>query len=106
MTHNDRTRTTRGGQSFRLALLCGGALMAGGSAAAETTATGAAATAVGEVIVTAQKRAEDVQKVPLTINAIGAGQLAQHQIQTIADLTTLVPGLRSDDVAGMSNISI
>jgi iron complex outermembrane recepter protein len=72
----------------------------------EAYAQAAPPTQIETVVVTAEKRAENIQTVPMTIDAIGADQLHDRQIQTIADLATTVPGLRTDDVAGMSNIAI
>ncbi len=70
------------------------------SPAATTSATptptptpGANGTTVGEVIVTAEKRSQSVNKVGLTIQAISGDQLAQKGISTVADLTRAVPAL-------------
>jgi iron complex outermembrane recepter protein len=48
---------------------------------------------VGEIIVTAQKRSESINKVGLTIQALSGSQLAQQGIKNIADLTSVVPSL-------------
>jgi iron complex outermembrane receptor protein len=90
--------------SLKWALLCGVALFGSGPAYAEAQPAGP--TAVGEIVVTAQKRAENIQKVPMTVDALGTRELQTRQIQTISDLTISIPGLRTDDVAGMANISI
>jgi iron complex outermembrane recepter protein len=46
-----------------------------------------------EIIVTAQKRAENLQDVPLTVSAVTAAQLAQSVTVTNLDLNMIVPGL-------------
>ena len=49
--------------------------------------------AANEIIVTANKRAENINKVGLTITAIGAGTLQERQIQSVDDIAKAVPGL-------------
>jgi iron complex outermembrane recepter protein len=46
-----------------------------------------------EIVVTAQKRSENIQDVPITITAISAQQLQASGIQTMADLPTVTSGL-------------
>lgn len=60
----------------------------------------------GEIIVTAQKRAQNIQDVPATINAFGSEMIRDRQISSLQDLQTQVAGLKFDPVAGVSNISI
>jgi iron complex outermembrane receptor protein len=92
-----------------VSVLQGGISSAALAAAADAPAADAPAAdnaQLEEIIVTAQKRSENLQQVPITVDVFNASQLQDRQIQTIADLTTAVPGLRTDDVAGMSNIAI
>ena len=46
-----------------------------------------------EIIVTANKRAENINKVGLTITAIGANALSERAIQSVDDIAKAVPGL-------------
>jgi iron complex outermembrane recepter protein len=46
-----------------------------------------------EIIVTANKRAENINKVGLTITAIGADALKERSIQSVDDIAKAVPGL-------------
>ena len=46
-----------------------------------------------EVIVTAQKRAENLQDVPVTVSAVTAAQLSQSVTANNVDLNMIVPGL-------------
>jgi iron complex outermembrane recepter protein len=48
---------------------------------------------LGEIVVTAQKRAENVQNVPISITALGANELAASGASGTADLKALVPSL-------------
>src|SRR6202790_5830143 len=65
---------------------------AGADSAAETTSAGQ----LEEIIVTAQKRSENLQSVPVTVSAITASTLKQMGGVSIQDLNTLVPGLNME----------
>ena len=54
------------------------------------------ANTVNTVVVTAQKRAEQLQDVPLSITAISGSQLAASNVTDIRDLVALTPALRMD----------
>jgi iron complex outermembrane recepter protein len=60
-------------------------------APAEQPAAGAVT--VSEVIVTAQRRNENLQKVPLTVQAFSAAQLSEAGITSTVDLARITPGL-------------
>ena len=49
--------------------------------------------AVEEVIVTAQRRAENLQSVPVTVSAFTSNQLEQRQITSTVDLVRTIPNL-------------
>lgn len=80
----------------RRVLACGVAassLMFGAQAMAQT----APATAeVEEVVVTAQRRTESLQDVPVTVTAFGAEQVQEARIRAIDDVSTRTPGLEFD----------
>ncbi|WP_176489010.1 TonB-dependent receptor [Rhizorhabdus dicambivorans] len=57
-------------------------------AAAELVSTG-----MQDIVVTAQKRAENIQKVPLSIIAKSGGQLEQAGVTNITELQKIVPNL-------------
>jgi iron complex outermembrane receptor protein len=62
--------------------------------AAEPSAVESTAPAtLAEIVVTAQKREESISKVGLTISAIGADDLRDQRIRSVADLAAVVPGL-------------
>ncbi len=59
-----------------------------------TTALAAPAFAqVEQVVVTAQKKSEDIQQVPIAVSAFSGADLAAHQIQGFADLQFAVPSV-------------
>lgn len=65
------------------------------------------ATALEEVIVTAQKRAENVQRVPIAITAFSAAALAERGVTNVADVSSFTPNVqidRSSAFAGSSTI--
>jgi iron complex outermembrane receptor protein len=49
--------------------------------------------ALEEVIVTAQKREENLQEVPLAITAIGAAELDSRSIESLGDLNAIAPNV-------------
>src|SRR6202000_3016281 len=51
------------------------------------------ASAVQEIVVTANKREERLSKVGLTVDVLGAAQLKQQNITSLQDLALSVPGL-------------
>lgn len=59
-----------------------------------------------EVIVYAQKRAENLQDVPVSVSAFDGKTLAAAGIHKIEDLQSYVPGLSMSETANNSNISI
>ncbi|WP_153061345.1 TonB-dependent receptor plug domain-containing protein, partial [Escherichia coli] len=60
------------------------------------------------VIVTSQKRLEDVLKVPISVTALGGDSLKENQIVDFSDLTRNVPNVSftSQGGAGLSTIEI
>ncbi len=70
---------------------------------------------IQSVVVTAQKRKEDVSKVPISISVIGGDQLAAQHIGDYADITRSIPNISfsggggggdAGDGPGLSNIEI
>jgi iron complex outermembrane receptor protein len=53
-----------------------------------------------EVVVTAQKRNENLQKVPIAVNVVNSAALEQAGINTTLDLGNAVPGLRMLNIGG------
>jgi iron complex outermembrane recepter protein len=63
------------------------------STAATPTPTVGSDSALNEVVVTAQKRSERVQDVPISITALSGNDLARQNVQTTSDLPSVVSGL-------------
>lgn len=75
------------------------------SAVAQTTPSGTDATSdkIEEVIVTARKRSEDVQKVPISVDVVSNQELADHQVTDFYGLQKLTPSLVVTSFQGESN---
>ena len=66
---------------------------AGPPAQAGSVAPGAAPPTLTEIVVTAQRRSENLQKVPISVTAITAAKLAAANITSTADLPAITPAL-------------
>ena len=87
-----------------VALICASVLAclgAGEAVAQETTAESASeSTSLGEVLVTAQKRAESLQSVPVSVTALTSTQLNEVKMDTPSDLVTQIPNLQVNGIVG------
>ncbi|MFD2499941.1 TonB-dependent receptor plug domain-containing protein [Rhizorhabdus histidinilytica] len=77
------------------------ALLAAPAAAAETGGEGD-----GDIVVTAQKRAEPLQKVPLAITAVTSTQLDRSGITDLAGVVASVPNLNLGPQLGVAKIAL
>ncbi|MBV6415997.1 MAG: Pesticin receptor [Steroidobacteraceae bacterium] len=64
------------------------------------------AVALEEVVVTAQKREEKLQEVPLSITAVGAAELETRGIRNVLDLNSVAPNVIARGSAGAVGISV
>ena len=69
-------------------------ILLAGTALSCAFATAASAETIERITVTAQKRAEDVQKVPIPITALDGDDLAKQGVIGTADLGTHIPSMR------------
>ncbi|HSY94921.1 MAG TPA: TonB-dependent receptor plug domain-containing protein, partial [Steroidobacteraceae bacterium] len=83
------------------AILSGYGGVSHAAAAADTEAAGG----IEEIVVTAQRRAESIQDVPVTIQAITGEQLAQLNVSTFDDVLKYLPNVTfSSNGPGQGNI--
>lgn len=61
---------------------------------------------IAEIVVTAQKRAQSLEDVALAVSALGADELTQSQITTVADLGARIPNISVGTQQGQANIFI
>jgi iron complex outermembrane receptor protein len=99
------------GRAFRAAALmtvCVAASVVNAEAATEAAPTKEFSTTIDEIIVTARKIAEDVQKVPESITTFSAEQIAQAQIHSVDDFIALTPNFNifHAETAGNFQMSI
>ncbi|MBI1685149.1 TonB-dependent receptor domain-containing protein [Caulobacter hibisci] len=71
-------------------------------------AANAEAEALSEIVVTSQKRAENVQDVPLAISVVSGAQLERASVREFGDLVKVTPslGIRQSDQPSAASISI
>ncbi|WP_260929009.1 TonB-dependent receptor [Novosphingobium sp. 9] len=95
-----------GQKTRQFALLCGVAVSAFGVPAMAQDATSAepaaAAPPPSEIIVTAQRRAEKVTEVPISITVASAAQLERQQVNTVNDLARIAPSLEIQAAPGQN----
>jgi iron complex outermembrane receptor protein len=58
-----------------------------------------------EVVVTAQKREEEVQQVPISISTLSAKEVQAYRIQNLKDITAIVPNLYSAGPGDNRNVT-
>lgn len=56
--------------------------------------------AIQEIVVTAEKRSETLQSVPVSVTALTAAQLGQLKMDTPSDLVTQIPNLQVNGIVG------
>jgi iron complex outermembrane recepter protein len=60
---------------------------------------------IEEVIVTARRREENLERVPISVSALSAQQLRQRSIVTQSDLQSAVPGLTLRETQGSNSLT-
>lgn len=92
-------------KSFKLILLAtAGAAMFTSQAFAQAAAN--EPVGLEEVVVTAQKRSENLQSVPVSVTALGAEAIANQRIADFSDLTRAAPSLTMTQTTSSPNNSI
>ena len=59
-----------------------------------------------DIVVTARKREEKLQDVPLAITAFSAEQMLKHQVRSVSDIAALTPGLNFESYLGGSGTPV
>jgi iron complex outermembrane receptor protein len=81
-------------RNSRLLFLAVSAVLAAGTASAQTSRSGASTATLDEVVVSAQKRNENLQTVPVSITALSGEQLQELQINSGTEIARQTPNLR------------
>lgn len=94
----------------KTALLSAAATMAlsvGGAAFAQPTQQQAQAqTGLEEIVVTAQRRSENVQNIPVSVSAFTVNELQRRNITTTKDLIMFVPNLQGNSNTGLGTANV
>lgn len=73
---------------------------------AQAPATGESSSALEEVTVTAQRRAENIQQVPISITAFTAGELERRNITSPLALIPYIPNLNGNNNTGLGSANV
>jgi outer membrane receptor protein involved in Fe transport len=73
-----------------------------GSAQASAANAKSSAAGIETVVVTAEKRSQNVQSVPIAITALTSSDLVHRQIVNVTDLSMAVPNMRTDGAGSIS----
>jgi len=94
-----------GGQAFAQAAVDTGAptTTTESTPAAQRDVGGAA---TGDIVVTARRRAENLSNVPIAVTAFSDAQIETKNIQNVADLTKLTPGLNITGGGSRDNVFV
>jgi iron complex outermembrane recepter protein len=91
--------------SYAIAAIVSGASAGLGPAASAASDADASSEAIQEIVVTAQRRTENMQDVPITIQALTAETLTQLNVSTFDDFVKYLPNVTaSDNGPGQENI--
>jgi len=74
--------------------------LAQAAAAAASPAASAPSNEIARVVITAQKRKEDIRDVPLSVSVLSGEQLQAQQITTVEDLTRNIPNISFSSQGG------
>ncbi|WP_290574756.1 TonB-dependent receptor [Algiphilus sp.] len=90
--------------------LAGGALLFGGAAAAQDDATGDESgarqqRAIEEIVVTAQRREQALEDVPIAVSGLNADELQSRGIENIGQMDAVAPGLQISKTPSNTTIS-
>src|SRR5690606_28238221 len=61
---------------------------------------------IEEIVITARRRDESAQTVPISIGAFGPEELGRRSVESLEDLTRITPGLRFAAEGGAQNTTI
>ncbi len=63
-------------------------------------------TGLGDIVVTAQKRAENVQDIPLAITAVSGDTLMERQVTSVDQLSSIAPSVNFGTYGGAARIAV
>ena len=81
-------------------------MVAQGAAAQATREPTASNLTLDEIVVTAQKRSENLQDVPIAVSAVNAKQIEERFARDVSDLVSISPNLFIDPLFGVQSATI
>ncbi len=90
MTRSRKRKLARNRAKWAGMPLASALMAASGAAHAADAADAAESNTLEEVVVTAQKRSEDLQKVPISLQVLGSEALEQHEVSSFDDYAKLL----------------
>jgi iron complex outermembrane receptor protein len=73
---------------------------------AQTTSPANSSQTVGEVVVTAQRRSENIQNVPIAVTSFSAATLATEHVSSTLDLGRVVPNMFASNNVGTASANV
>lgn len=105
ITSNTCRRAALGVSAFALIVALAPSAYAQSDAQGTSTQAEAENSGGGEIIVTARRRAESIETVPVAITALGTEDLVKRAVTTDADLQRTVPGLTIRQTQGNNSLT-
>ena len=99
--HNGEIKMSKLHKSLAMLLASGATALTGPVAFAQGGAS--AGPTLEEIVVTARKREESLQDIPVAVTAISAAEIANRQVNSLDDLAKFAPGLVFSKSFGRSN---
>ena len=81
-------------------VLLGSTILASGHAAAQEAVTEAAEVDPNVILVTSQRRVENLQDVPLSVQVLGQQQLDNLQVTSLKDYVKFLPSVTTQNLGG------
>lgn len=80
-------------RAIMAALLAGTSLLGAENAAAQTAGADEGANQIADVVVTARRRSESLQEVPIAVSSLGGDVMREQNRNSVPDLITLIPAI-------------
>jgi iron complex outermembrane receptor protein len=87
----------------RMALACCASSALAGIPAVHAQETGMGETALGDIVVTAQRREQKLQDVPLAVTALGEQAIQNRQMTQLVDIMSTIPNLHASSNIGQGS---
>jgi iron complex outermembrane receptor protein len=83
----------RAGRALSACLFAGAGILGPQAAMAQAEAQGASVNEIEEVFVTARRRSESLQEVPIAVSSLGGDVVREQNRNSVPDLITLIPAI-------------